>query len=595
MNTTPDPAPQSPPPPTGGFFAWIRGLGITRGSDRWFAGVAGGIAAKAGIDPLIVRGIFVVLALLGGPGVLLYLAGWLLLPDFTGRIRLEDLFRGRAEGWTIVAVVAVALMAIPALLNLFTPSAFGWAIAPWGVFGLPGWLSGTITWIVWIAIIVFASIWISRTMRARGAEHLAREQAAKQQAGYSHSGNAENAAEAPGASAAPAGSGSVPSDAPPTTEQPDTAEATANSAQQQWTADSAGRGSAWTAGSSAPFGEQARNWGDDFGKKADAWGQDFGKKADAWGQDLGKRADDWSARYAEQHEARKLGAAHITITLALALLAGGITALWANSIGGVMAIPGSTAVAALVAALAVLAVSLIIAGIRGRNTGWIGFLSACGVVTLIFTSILPWGTQFQPFGTMDLDGTASPGAVLIAGSTRLDLSHLDDAKDTRSASDKKDEFVIWQLAGNSTVTLPQDRPTSVDVRVLAGNITEQQGDTKLNAAGPFLGKTITANFNSNGGSSAPVMKVTVYLLAGNVKVVDPSGTTVSKIEPTVPRATEKPSQRTSEKIEQLEDKLATVEWQLDEPGLSSTNRNRLEAERTQLKQDIKDLELEAAQ
>ncbi|QIM18012.1 PspC domain-containing protein [Leucobacter coleopterorum] len=130
MNTTPDPDPQSPPQPTGGFFAWIRGLGIARGSDRWFAGVAGGIAAKAGIDPLIVRGIFVVLALLGGPGILLYLAGWLLLPDFSGRIRLEDLFRGRAEGWTIVAVVVVALMAIPALLNLFTPSAFGWALAP---------------------------------------------------------------------------------------------------------------------------------------------------------------------------------------------------------------------------------------------------------------------------------------------------------------------------------------------------------------------------------------------------------------------------------------------------------------------------------
>ena len=48
---------------SGRFFSWIRGLGIERSSDRWFAGVAGGIAAKAGIDPLIVRGIFVVLAI----------------------------------------------------------------------------------------------------------------------------------------------------------------------------------------------------------------------------------------------------------------------------------------------------------------------------------------------------------------------------------------------------------------------------------------------------------------------------------------------------------------------------------------------------
>ncbi|QIM18011.1 hypothetical protein G7066_03755 [Leucobacter coleopterorum] len=212
----------------------------------------------------------------------------------------------------------------------------------------------------------------------------------------------------------------------------------------------------------------------------------------------------------------------------------------------------------------------------------------------MFTSILPWGTQFQPFGTMDLNGAKAPGAVLIAGNTRLDLSHLNDSKGHRPDADTADDFVIWQLAGNSTVTLPQDRSTKVNVRVLAGNITEQQGDTKLNAAGPFLGKTITANFSSNEGSSASVFQVTVYLLAGNVKVIDPQGTTVSEINPTSPSSTEQPSQRSSEKMEQLEDKLATVEWQLDEPGLSRSDRNKLESERAQLKQDIKDLELEAA-
>src|SRR5690554_3031070 len=75
-----------------GFFAWLRQLGISRDTDRWFAGVAGGIARRSGIDPIIVRGIFVVLALLGGPGILLYLAGWLLLPDQGGRIHLEEVF-----------------------------------------------------------------------------------------------------------------------------------------------------------------------------------------------------------------------------------------------------------------------------------------------------------------------------------------------------------------------------------------------------------------------------------------------------------------------------------------------------------------------
>ncbi len=44
------------------------------------AGVCGGLADYFGIDPTIVRIIFVVLALAGGPGILIYLALWVILP-----------------------------------------------------------------------------------------------------------------------------------------------------------------------------------------------------------------------------------------------------------------------------------------------------------------------------------------------------------------------------------------------------------------------------------------------------------------------------------------------------------------------------------
>src|SRR5690554_4557416 len=81
-----NPPGQHPDPPASGFFPWIRGLGLARSSDRWFAGVAGGIAEKAGIDPLIIRGIFVVLTVLGGSGILLYFLGWLFFPDQTEKI-----------------------------------------------------------------------------------------------------------------------------------------------------------------------------------------------------------------------------------------------------------------------------------------------------------------------------------------------------------------------------------------------------------------------------------------------------------------------------------------------------------------------------
>jgi phage shock protein PspC (stress-responsive transcriptional regulator) len=45
------------------------------------AGVAAGIARYLGVDVTVVRIVFAVLALVGGAGVPLYLAGWLLIPE----------------------------------------------------------------------------------------------------------------------------------------------------------------------------------------------------------------------------------------------------------------------------------------------------------------------------------------------------------------------------------------------------------------------------------------------------------------------------------------------------------------------------------
>ncbi len=54
---------------------------LTRSSrDRMIAGVCGGLADYFGIDATIMRVIFVVLALLGGPGLLVYLVLWVILP-----------------------------------------------------------------------------------------------------------------------------------------------------------------------------------------------------------------------------------------------------------------------------------------------------------------------------------------------------------------------------------------------------------------------------------------------------------------------------------------------------------------------------------
>ena len=45
------------------------------------AGVAAGIARYLGVDVTIVRILLAVLTVVGGAGVPIYLAGWLLIPD----------------------------------------------------------------------------------------------------------------------------------------------------------------------------------------------------------------------------------------------------------------------------------------------------------------------------------------------------------------------------------------------------------------------------------------------------------------------------------------------------------------------------------
>lgn len=53
---------------------------LRRTDNRMIAGVAAGLADFLGIDPTIVRLVFVVLALLGGGGLLLYLVMWIIVP-----------------------------------------------------------------------------------------------------------------------------------------------------------------------------------------------------------------------------------------------------------------------------------------------------------------------------------------------------------------------------------------------------------------------------------------------------------------------------------------------------------------------------------
>lgn len=49
-------------------------------SDRYIGGVCGGIAKTYGMDPTLVRLIALLLILLPGPGLLVYLGMWIIMP-----------------------------------------------------------------------------------------------------------------------------------------------------------------------------------------------------------------------------------------------------------------------------------------------------------------------------------------------------------------------------------------------------------------------------------------------------------------------------------------------------------------------------------
>lgn len=125
----------------GGFLAWVRSLGIVRGPDRWLGGVSSGIAARTGLDPVLVRGLFIVLALFG-VGLLLYGVAWALLPEPDGRIHAEEALHGSWTSGTTGALVACALGA-------GSPSIF------WSGDGVMGGLFWSLFWVVGVGLLIY--------------------------------------------------------------------------------------------------------------------------------------------------------------------------------------------------------------------------------------------------------------------------------------------------------------------------------------------------------------------------------------------------------------------------------------------------------
>lgn len=100
--TPPPPSPSSRPP-------------LRRRTDgRMIAGVASGAARTLGVETSIVRILFVVTLFVGGLGIPLYLAGWLLIPEEgSDEAVVSDTVKGRgAQFWIGIVLLVIGVLAL---------------------------------------------------------------------------------------------------------------------------------------------------------------------------------------------------------------------------------------------------------------------------------------------------------------------------------------------------------------------------------------------------------------------------------------------------------------------------------------------------
>ena len=115
-------------------------------------GVCAGLGPRLGVDPLVLRVVFLVASLAGGVGVALYAACWVLIPaDAAGPARTRGLARafGRRESWQVAGGIVFLMLSV---LLLFRA---------WGI-----WVGDAIVWPLVLASGGGALIW----RQSQGAE-----------------------------------------------------------------------------------------------------------------------------------------------------------------------------------------------------------------------------------------------------------------------------------------------------------------------------------------------------------------------------------------------------------------------------------------
>jgi phage shock protein PspC (stress-responsive transcriptional regulator)/FtsH-binding integral membrane protein len=386
----------------------MRGLGLVR-TDGWIGGVCAGVADRLGIDPIIIRGIVVVAAILGAPALLLYAAAWALLPDRQNRIHLQRLLDGDFQP-AIVGIGAMALLSLlPMGQGLWWAGQGFWGVSSWGD------AVGRVIWtLVVLALVVGLVIAVSRGTWTRNGSPYASPYAGKPAPPTPPAAtDAVYVANATGTVPSAAADEEVAAD--------EVAETAENPSEEPLTApaptlDTTTEPSEPPAPSAEATTEDLAEWR----ARHAAWQAEHAQWKQRLNEDMravkAQRAAEMRAQSsmmaAEASARRKAfraanpraGAAFGWAAVGVALVAAAITqALWQST-----ELPEYSLTAAFAVATATFGVAVLVAGLARRRSGFLIFLGILLAVVTIATAFIPRDRQVVFDGAyINVDGTTS--------------------------------------------------------------------------------------------------------------------------------------------------------------------------------------------
>jgi phage shock protein PspC (stress-responsive transcriptional regulator) len=446
----------------------VRRLGITRSDDRWIGGVSGGIGDRFGIDPLLVRGIFVATLLLGGIGLVAYGAAWALLPEQRdGRIHLEEMILGRFD---------IALLGALAFVIVGFGRGDNWFF----LWGPPGWVQGLL-WLAFVGGIVALIVTVANQQPSRP-----RPPAPP----YTPYVPPAPAASYPAASYPAAG---YPAANYPAAGYPTTGTTTAPATD--------------TPPASSAYGAPPAP-----------------APAPAWTSYAPPQAAP-APRTAHQRPPRpprprtpRAGVGTVGVVVALSLLSLAIL-LIAERSGD---FTGPVALTALGIGIVLAGLGIIVSGLRGRTSGGLGGLAVVGILVAlplgaVQTNDWVWSSDSRqdivPNGDVVVTdrSEAANGYSMGFGDVTVDLSTLPMTSDTL-------EVPISLAAGDLTVIVPADATVTADVEAGAGTVRWNVDGQSRSANGVGLDpRTFTTG---DIGSDGPQLALQVQIGAGDVSIIE---------------------------------------------------------------------------